>query len=77
MPEGHLYAISGSTLVEISGDAARQVASGNPGMLAFALLSATLGPGASLTLVDTLKPSMVDGFAVTDVEMIDRFGALR
>lgn len=69
MPTGHLYAVSDSTLVDISGDGARPIASGNRGMLAFALLSAVHGPGVSLDAIDALKPRMVDGFNVVDHDL--------
>lgn len=66
MPAGHLYAVTDSTLVEISADGARPIALGNRGMLAFALLSAVHGPGVSLDAIDALKGRMVDGFTVVD-----------
>lgn len=62
----HLFAVTDSTLVEITYDGARPLASGNRGMLAFALLCAVHGPGVSLDAVDALKTRMVDGFTVVD-----------
>lgn len=64
----HLFAVTDSTLVEITYDGARTVASGNRGMLAFALLSAVLGPGVSLAAVDSIKARMVDGYTVTGAD---------
>lgn len=74
MPTGHLYAVTDSTLVEISGDGARLVASGSRGMLAFALLASVAGPGVSLDAVDALKPSMVDGYAAVDFDLVEHLG---
>lgn len=74
MSAGHLYAVTDSTLVEISGDGARLVACGSRGMLAFALLACVQGPGVSLDAVDALKPSMVDGYTVTDLDLVEHLG---
>lgn len=75
MLAGHLYVVLDSTLVEISGNGARQVASGSQGMLAFALLATVQGPGVSLDAVDALKPSMVDGYSVIDLDLVEHLGA--